>query len=209
MYKTRYFFFSSRRRHTICGRDWSSDVCSSDLKGHPAHATSKHPAIKRVLKRKRCSQIYGEFVFKRKIVEYRVIEEHEIAGVEAKRYQLAGEQTNPAAGVDTAAIAAGKRAKCAAPNQVKLAADQPRIKQRSLPVDWLENEVAAHIIVEHFEGGRLNLKGRQIGLQTGVIVEGVARVDDLPGVKLIKMKRIRPPQRHGLGERVQRQQAPD
>src|SRR5690554_7604699 len=26
------FFFSSRRRHTRCGRDWSSDVCSSDLK---------------------------------------------------------------------------------------------------------------------------------------------------------------------------------
>src|SRR5256884_5078132 len=27
------FFFSSRRRHTICSRDWSSDVCSSDLAG--------------------------------------------------------------------------------------------------------------------------------------------------------------------------------
>src|SRR6266498_5081560 len=27
------FFFSSRRRHTRCGRDWSSDVCSSDLVG--------------------------------------------------------------------------------------------------------------------------------------------------------------------------------
>src|SRR2546422_5626249 len=26
-----YFFFSSRRRHTRCSRDWSSDVCSSDL----------------------------------------------------------------------------------------------------------------------------------------------------------------------------------
>src|SRR6266542_1572329 len=26
-----FFFFSSRRRHTICYRDWSSDVCSSDL----------------------------------------------------------------------------------------------------------------------------------------------------------------------------------
>src|SRR3954462_13058313 len=25
------FFFSSRRRHTILSRDWSSDVCSSDL----------------------------------------------------------------------------------------------------------------------------------------------------------------------------------
>src|SRR2546422_2796633 len=29
------FFFSSRRRHTRCSRDWSSDVCSSDLHGLP------------------------------------------------------------------------------------------------------------------------------------------------------------------------------
>src|SRR5205814_7214433 len=27
------FFFSSRRRHTRCLSDWSSDVCSSDLHG--------------------------------------------------------------------------------------------------------------------------------------------------------------------------------
>src|SRR2546422_5203226 len=27
----RFFFFSSRRRHTRCSRDWSSDVCSSDI----------------------------------------------------------------------------------------------------------------------------------------------------------------------------------
>src|SRR6266536_5815237 len=26
-----FFFFSSRRRHTSSTRDWSSDVCSSDL----------------------------------------------------------------------------------------------------------------------------------------------------------------------------------
>src|SRR6266446_8111688 len=26
-----FFFFSSRRRHTILQGDWSSDVCSSDL----------------------------------------------------------------------------------------------------------------------------------------------------------------------------------
>src|SRR3989337_2177867 len=26
-----WIFFSSRRRHTRCYRDWSSDVCSSDL----------------------------------------------------------------------------------------------------------------------------------------------------------------------------------
>src|SRR5690606_40554106 len=28
------FFFSSRRRHTRFSRDWSSDVCSSDLQGN-------------------------------------------------------------------------------------------------------------------------------------------------------------------------------
>src|SRR2546422_5585844 len=33
-----FFFFSSRRRHTRCSRDWSSDVCSSDLAGCLAFA---------------------------------------------------------------------------------------------------------------------------------------------------------------------------
>src|SRR6266576_4554093 len=36
MYEFFFFFFSSRRRHTRSLRDWSSDVCSSDLGGHPA-----------------------------------------------------------------------------------------------------------------------------------------------------------------------------
>src|SRR6266498_1794026 len=36
----RVFFFSSRRRHTSCGRDWSSDVCSSDL--HPSTNPTPH-----------------------------------------------------------------------------------------------------------------------------------------------------------------------
>src|SRR3989442_274168 len=43
-----FFFFSSRRRHTRCGRDWSSDVCSSDLRnddyGIVASATVLLPA---------------------------------------------------------------------------------------------------------------------------------------------------------------------
>src|SRR5437899_9987706 len=30
--KLMLFFFSSRRRHTRCLSDWSSDVCSSDLR---------------------------------------------------------------------------------------------------------------------------------------------------------------------------------
>src|SRR5690625_7865100 len=31
LFMNSYFFFSSRRRHTRWPRDWSSDVCSSDL----------------------------------------------------------------------------------------------------------------------------------------------------------------------------------
>src|SRR6266508_5118897 len=44
-----FFFFSSRRRHTRWPRDWSSDVCSSDLSAFPvpsrlpsSTATSSH-----------------------------------------------------------------------------------------------------------------------------------------------------------------------
>src|SRR5690554_8014456 len=38
-------FFSSRRRHTRCGRDWSSDVCSSDLvSGIPGIAFPRNAA---------------------------------------------------------------------------------------------------------------------------------------------------------------------
>src|SRR2546429_2709079 len=45
------FFFSSRRRHTRCSRDWSSDVCSSDLHYtpflHPAKTASFHFSLTR------------------------------------------------------------------------------------------------------------------------------------------------------------------
>src|SRR6185295_12835870 len=36
-----YFFFSSRRRHTRYWRDWSSDVCSSDLCSAVASAVAQ------------------------------------------------------------------------------------------------------------------------------------------------------------------------
>src|SRR6266513_4764166 len=35
-----FFFFSSRRRHTRSKRDWSSDVCSSDL-GAPGETVTE------------------------------------------------------------------------------------------------------------------------------------------------------------------------
>src|SRR2546429_5747471 len=36
------FFFSSRRRHTRCSRDWSSDVCSSDLRAGSRYESWKY-----------------------------------------------------------------------------------------------------------------------------------------------------------------------
>src|SRR5690606_40298565 len=45
------FFFSSRRRHTSFSRDWSSDVCSSDLPPEPATTTlakTSDPLVARV-----------------------------------------------------------------------------------------------------------------------------------------------------------------
>src|SRR5690606_2221394 len=48
------FFFSSRRRHTRFSRDWSSDVCSSDLDGGRLVAAA--PAYLK-------SNSHGEFVF--------------------------------------------------------------------------------------------------------------------------------------------------
>src|SRR5437763_11232847 len=39
-----FVFFSSRRRHTSYIGDWSSDVCSSDLPGHPGAAQAQAAA---------------------------------------------------------------------------------------------------------------------------------------------------------------------
>src|SRR5205809_2829200 len=40
-----FFFFSSRRRHTRCSRDWSSDVCSSDLSAADIATSSGRPSV--------------------------------------------------------------------------------------------------------------------------------------------------------------------
>src|SRR5687768_17792787 len=60
--KSGIFFFSSRRRHTRCSRDWNSDVCSSDLgywdlvptlydlQTDPVEATDVYPARPEVVR---------------------------------------------------------------------------------------------------------------------------------------------------------------
>src|SRR5258705_6365518 len=50
-----FFFFSSRRRHTRCLSDWSSDVCSSDLavgvREHAAGVERRSAPVVEVLER--------------------------------------------------------------------------------------------------------------------------------------------------------------
>src|SRR5262249_59907604 len=46
-----FFVFSSRRRHTRLVSDWSSDVCSSDLKVHVSiHAPGNAAEVARVIR---------------------------------------------------------------------------------------------------------------------------------------------------------------
>src|SRR5438105_13541972 len=47
-----FFFFSSRRRHTRSTRDWSSDVCSSDLPRRAREAARLGAARRRVHRRR-------------------------------------------------------------------------------------------------------------------------------------------------------------
>src|SRR5207249_12307999 len=53
-----FFFFSSRRRHTRSKRDWSSDVCSSDL---PVRDVLEALALERAEERDRHLRAGGRF----------------------------------------------------------------------------------------------------------------------------------------------------
>src|SRR5699024_11428300 len=45
-----WLFFSSRRRHTRSKRDWSSDVCSSDLTRLPQCKLQLMPGVEKLVK---------------------------------------------------------------------------------------------------------------------------------------------------------------
>src|SRR2546429_1386080 len=49
-----YFFVPSRRRHTRCSHDWSSDVCSSDLSALPKACHVACTEVGRSFRRKEC-----------------------------------------------------------------------------------------------------------------------------------------------------------
>src|SRR3712207_8364862 len=67
------FFFSSRRRHTRYWRDWSSDVCSSDLKRLHCYGTDQiHDALPKNLKPRRSLLPCAEQAVKTRSEERRV-----------------------------------------------------------------------------------------------------------------------------------------
>src|SRR3989449_11405098 len=105
-----FFFFSSRRRHTRCSRDWSSDVCSSDLEHYagvfptwlaPVQArvlpvSEKHAAYGRTVWEKlRAARVRAELEDRNEKLGYRIREgqsrkvERE-SGVEGKSVDLGG-----------------------------------------------------------------------------------------------------------------------
>src|SRR5882757_2605570 len=45
-----FFFFSSRRRHTRYWRDWSSDVCSSDLRSSRRRTCGRESYIRGLIR---------------------------------------------------------------------------------------------------------------------------------------------------------------
>src|SRR5207249_7137062 len=53
------FFFSSRRRHTRSKRDWSSDVCSSDLARNAAEKRPQREEANRGREHPACAEAIG------------------------------------------------------------------------------------------------------------------------------------------------------
>src|SRR2546429_10010127 len=85
-----FFFFSSRRRHTRCSRDWSSDVCSSDL------LRQTHRADHELAKGGGGSQLGGQSLFRSLAERGVAVQAHEVVCLPEPRGRLRQEK---AAGV--------------------------------------------------------------------------------------------------------------
>src|SRR5438105_12416075 len=91
-----FFFFSSRRRHTRSTRDWSSDVCSSDLcsgSGASALADELHHRWRRI---QRCGD--GRGTGRLSVREFEVLQTDQSRG---PAHYLAAQRRAPAAGALT------------------------------------------------------------------------------------------------------------
>src|SRR5215510_11452212 len=69
-----FFFFSSRRRHTRWPRDWSSDVCSSDLadRGDVAEGEGRIEKLRRL-----ADGCKGQFVARHAVITQSITATHD------------------------------------------------------------------------------------------------------------------------------------
>src|SRR2546429_9962986 len=94
-----FFFFSSRRRHTRCSRDWSSDVCSSDLRTgsvNPLRLPARSPNLNsyaerwvRSVKEECLSRLilFGESSLRRALQQY-IVHYHEERNHQGKENRI-------------------------------------------------------------------------------------------------------------------------
>src|SRR5690606_6618937 len=67
-----FFFFSSRRRHTRFSRDWSSDVCSSDLRTDGGRRFSYESLVGEVRFSKQCVDVLAFLPGRRVYIQRRI-----------------------------------------------------------------------------------------------------------------------------------------
>src|SRR6266542_5639094 len=126
-----FFFFSSRRRHTRCYRDWSSDVCSSDLRRMRRSTRKRAQSPRRHLPRMPKRRVH-EIAKQQGLTSKEVLAALNAAGIEAKVAASSVEEEDAlkvlaAAGSGDGAAAASK-AKPAA-KKPKPAAKKPAAKK--------------------------------------------------------------------------------
>src|SRR5206468_4559187 len=117
------FFFSSRRRHTRSDRDWSSDVCSSDLKAAESlqkRSTESRPAMKQATQQ---LEKFNQAMTKRS-AEQQLADAYRLKHMLDQQIQTFGKCSNPGANVSDADLQSTTGQARETINQLKKLAEQ-------------------------------------------------------------------------------------
>src|SRR5690606_40944897 len=84
--KPNVLLFSSRRRHTIFSRDWSSDVCSSDLHSKPLYRINELEVGDEII----VTTDEGEYTYA--VSEYEIVTPDQVRVIEADPHNPRSEE---------------------------------------------------------------------------------------------------------------------